>query len=159
MPEAHAVGLHHPVDGRPARIARTQTVPEIFGRSDNQRRVPVIVERAQPQQVRPVPVQLDAPRHLVLYTPHALKQVAERCGLEMCGMYYDSWAFQFWGSEQYRRDIPLEDLRSVSRDRPLGSFTQQEMDEFTRRSEEANQNQDGDQAVFFFKSTGLAKIR
>jgi SAM-dependent methyltransferase len=96
-------------------------------------------------------VSLDAPRHLVLYTPCALRQVAERCGLEMCGMYYDSGAFQFWGSEQYRRDIPLEDPRSVMHDRRLGAFTQQEMDEFIRKSEELNQNQEGDQAAFIFK--------
>jgi 2-polyprenyl-3-methyl-5-hydroxy-6-metoxy-1,4-benzoquinol methylase len=99
-------------------------------------------------------VQLDAPRHLVLFTPKALEQLARRCGLELCGTYYDSSAFQFWASEQYRRDIPLEDPRSVGHDRPLGSFTRQEMDEFIRKSEAANQNQTGDQAVFYFRKTG-----
>jgi len=97
-------------------------------------------------------VQLDAPRHLVLYTPSALQQVAKRFGLEMCGMYYDSTAFQFWCSEQYRQDIPLEDPSSVWHKKPLGVFAQEEMDEFNRKSKELNQNQDGDQAVFYFKS-------
>ena len=62
MTEADAVGPHHPVDGRPARVARAQAVPEVFRRRDDERRVAVVVERAQPQQVRTVPVQLDAPR-------------------------------------------------------------------------------------------------
>ena len=62
MAEADAVGLHYPVDHRPAFIARAQAVPEILRRSDDQRRVPVVVERAEAQQVGTVPVQLDAPR-------------------------------------------------------------------------------------------------
>ena len=96
-------------------------------------------------------VQLDAPRHLMLYTPRGLKQVAERCGLALRGVVYDSESFQFYGSEQYLRDIPLEDPRSVFRDPPLGPFSQPEMDEFARQAEELNQKQDGDQACFFFK--------
>src|SRR6266568_5170487 len=62
MAEADAVRFHHPVDSRSAHVARAQTVPEILRRSDDKRRVAVVVERAQTQQVRPVPVQLDAPR-------------------------------------------------------------------------------------------------
>lgn len=96
-------------------------------------------------------VQLDAPRHLVIYSRRGLLELAERFGLELCESYCDSDAFQFWASEQYRKGIPLEDPRSVARDRKFGSFTEQEMEDFTRRSKEANQNQVGDQAVFFFK--------
>ena len=62
MTEADALRPHHPVDHRSARVARTQTVPEILRRSDGQRRVPVVVERAEAKQIRSVPVQLDAPR-------------------------------------------------------------------------------------------------
>lgn len=102
-------------------------------------------------------VQLDAPRHLVLFTTSALKLLAQACGLEMCGMYFDSNAFQFWGSEQYRRDIPLDDPRSVFLTPPLGQFMQSEMDEFIRQSAEANQNQQGDQAVFYFKPCATIK--
>jgi SAM-dependent methyltransferase len=107
-------------------------------------------------------IQLDAPRHLVLYTPRGLEQLAGRCGLKLCGVIHDSDAFQFYGSEQYRRDIPLEDPRSVFHDPPLGPFTRREMDEFARRAVALNQDLDGDQACFFFKhaaGAGLTKTR
>jgi len=61
VPEADAVGPHHPVDHRPARVTRPQTVPEILPRSDNQRRIAVVVERAEAKQVGTVPMQLDPP--------------------------------------------------------------------------------------------------
>jgi len=62
MAEAHAVGLHYPVDHRPALVAGSKAVPEILRRSDDQRRAAVVVEGAEAQQVGTVPVQLDAPR-------------------------------------------------------------------------------------------------
>jgi hypothetical protein len=37
MAEADAVRPHHPVDGRAARVARAQAVPEVLRRSDDQR--------------------------------------------------------------------------------------------------------------------------
>jgi DNA-binding XRE family transcriptional regulator len=59
MAEAHALGLHHPVDDRrTARVASAQAVPEILSRSDDQRRRPVVVERALAQQVGPCRVSL-----------------------------------------------------------------------------------------------------
>jgi SAM-dependent methyltransferase len=96
-------------------------------------------------------VSLDAPRHLVICSQGGLRQLAERQGLELCGTYCDSSSFQFWASEQYHRDIPLEDPRGVGRERECGPFTRQELDEFARQSEEADRNQAGDQAVFYFK--------
>ena len=52
-------------------------------------------------------VQLDAPRHFFLHTRDSLRFVADRAGLRIDEIQYDSNAFQFWGSEQYRMDIPL----------------------------------------------------
>jgi len=96
-------------------------------------------------------VSWDAPRHLILYTPRGLTQLAERCGLSLAGVIYDSEDFQFYGSEQYRRGIPLVDPRSVFNNPPSGVFSRAEMDEFARRARELNASQDGDQACFFFK--------
>jgi hypothetical protein len=62
MTEADAFSPHDPVDRRPARVARTQAVPEVLPRSDDQRRCPVVVEGALTQQVGSVPRELDAPR-------------------------------------------------------------------------------------------------
>src|SRR5690606_716207 len=52
-------------------------------------------------------VQMDPPRHLFLYTEKAMRRLAEDTGFDVSDVTYDSTGFQFWGSEQYRRDIPL----------------------------------------------------
>jgi len=44
MAEADAVGLHYPVDGRPACVACPEAVPEVLRRSDDKRRIAVVVE-------------------------------------------------------------------------------------------------------------------
>jgi hypothetical protein len=62
MAEADSLGLHHPVDSRPAHAASAQTVPQILRRSDDQRWRPVVMEGALAQEVRALPCQLDTPR-------------------------------------------------------------------------------------------------
>src|SRR6476661_4755519 len=57
-------------------------------------------------------VQLDAPRHLFLYTERAFRDLVEGSGLTVERVTYDSEIFQFFGSEQYEHDIPLNDPRS-----------------------------------------------
>jgi uncharacterized protein with HEPN domain len=44
MPEAHAVCLHHPVDQRSPRPARSQAMPQVPRRRDHKRRLVVFVE-------------------------------------------------------------------------------------------------------------------
>ncbi|HEX7288183.1 MAG TPA: class I SAM-dependent methyltransferase, partial [Candidatus Angelobacter sp.] len=52
-------------------------------------------------------VQLDCPRHLSIHTSESMEQAARLAGLTVAKTVYDSSAFQFWGSELYRKDIPL----------------------------------------------------
>ncbi len=52
-------------------------------------------------------VQLDAPRHIFLHTARSLGRLARDAGLHVVSRTHDSTAFQFWGSEQYRRGIPF----------------------------------------------------
>ena len=52
-------------------------------------------------------VQLDALRHLYLHTRRSLETVAAAAGLRLARVLHDSEPLQFWGSELYRRDIPL----------------------------------------------------
>jgi len=58
--EADPFGLHHPVDRRAARLAGAEAVPEVLGRGEDKGGFAVRMKRAQAQQVRPVPLQLDA---------------------------------------------------------------------------------------------------
>jgi SAM-dependent methyltransferase len=59
-------------------------------------------------------VQLDPPRHIFLPTVTSMKILADKVGLKLGEVIYESNEFQFWGSEQYRNDIPLLDQRSQS---------------------------------------------
>lgn len=53
--------------------------------------------------------QLDAPRHHFLHTRRSMECLAARSGFRIDTVTYDSNGFQFWGSEQYRRDIACID--------------------------------------------------
>jgi SAM-dependent methyltransferase len=57
-------------------------------------------------------VELDAPRHLHVHTVESLQLLARRAGLALTDVRWETTAFELWGSEQYRRDIPLSDPRS-----------------------------------------------
>jgi len=97
-------------------------------------------------------VQLDAPRHLYLHTPRSLSLLAQRAGLEVADVVYDSTAFQFWGSEQYRRDIPLRDPRSYLMNPAASPFTPAEIEAFAKRAHQLNEEGRGDQAAFYLRA-------
>ena len=96
-------------------------------------------------------VDLDAPRHLCLHSLKSLQILVGQANLKVVRTIYDSTAFQFWGSEQYQRNIPLMDERSYAKN-PCGSvFSRDEMEEFEKKAKEVNVLQQGDQAVFCLK--------
>lgn len=83
-------------------------------------------------------VQLDAPRHFYLHSVGSLRLLAEKAGLRVDEVVYDSDGFQFWGSEQYAKDIPLKSDRSYS-ENPRGSpFSAAEIKAFERRARALN---------------------
>lgn len=96
-------------------------------------------------------VQLDAPRHLHLHTARSMQILASRTGLELTNVVYDSNAFQFWGSEQYRRDIPLmaPDSYAVAPERSI--FSPAEIEQFERRAAELNRSGEADSAAFYLR--------
>ena len=96
-------------------------------------------------------VQLDAPRHLCLFTEQTFKRLAVTAGFEVEHVRYDSTAFQFWGSEQYRMDIPLLDERSYLRKPELSKFSEEEIRGFEQLASELNVRRQGDQAVFYLR--------
>ena len=95
-------------------------------------------------------VQLDAPRHFYLHSVESLRRLAAGAGLRLSNTVYDSTAFQFWGSEQYRRGIPLRDPRSLAQCKVADSiFTREQMATFRQKAAELNATRRGDQAIFF----------
>lgn len=89
-------------------------------------------------------VQLDAPRHLHIPSIRGLCQLAENAGFKTHKVVFDSSAFQFWGTEIYKREKPLRGTN------PLSEFTDEELKRFGQKAEELNQMMKGDQACFYF---------
>lgn len=85
--------------------------------------------------------QLDAPRHLVIHTPRSFQLTANAAGLELARTIFDSYEFQFWASEGYRRG-----LRGRKR---MESFSRKELQEFRAQADNLNRQQLGDSAAFF----------
>lgn len=92
-------------------------------------------------------VQLDAPRHLHLHTRRGLAIAAAKAGLRITAIDDDSYELQFWGSEQYRRDLPLtSDLGwKAGHGRPI--FTPEEIAGWRAESARLNRAGRGDQAA------------
>jgi len=96
-------------------------------------------------------VQLDAPRHFFLHSVASLKLLSEKAGLSTESVTFDSWEFQFWGSEQYQQDIPLFDERSWSNGPAKSIFTADQIEAFRLQSEQLNAEGRGDQACFVLR--------
>jgi SAM-dependent methyltransferase len=94
-------------------------------------------------------VQLDAPRHLFLFTPRGLDLLAGRAGFVHRGTVYDSGPFQFWGSELYRHGTALQDSGSVDGN-PPPTVSHNELARWERQAKRLNRECDGDQGAFLF---------
>ena len=98
-------------------------------------------------------VELDAPRHLYLHSLKSIELIANEIGFELVDRCWDSTEFEFWGSEQYRRGIPLMAEGSFSQNPSKSNFTYREMANFQKRAEEANDAGRGGRGCFFFQVT------
>ena len=98
-------------------------------------------------------VELDAPRHLYIHSHNSLQFLAERSGLKLRTITFDTSSFEFFGSEQYRRDIPLTDPRSLWIDPKSTLFSDDEKNRFEEMAREANRLGTAGRAVFVFHKT------
>jgi 2-polyprenyl-3-methyl-5-hydroxy-6-metoxy-1,4-benzoquinol methylase len=92
-------------------------------------------------------VQIDAPRHLVIHTLESFRRASELAGFRVSQITFDSTAFQFYGSELYRRDVPLRS-RTPARVR----FSKATIRGFNTRASDLNRQQLGDQASFYLRA-------
>jgi len=89
-------------------------------------------------------VQIDAPRHFFLHTPKSFKLLVKISGLLIKDVIFDSTEFQFWGSEQYKKNIPLLAENSYSKNPDKSIFTKKEIEKFKKRAKELNMRKQGD---------------
>ncbi|HEV2358610.1 MAG TPA: class I SAM-dependent methyltransferase [bacterium] len=96
-------------------------------------------------------VQLDAPRHLILHSVKSLRILAAKAGFEIGKIAFDSTAFQFVGSEQYMKDIPLMDKRSYTVNPTASIFSADDIKSFEAQASILNDHADGDAATFWLR--------
>ncbi|MDO9073340.1 MAG: class I SAM-dependent methyltransferase [Rubrivivax sp.] len=146
-----AVMFHHSFEHVPdplATLRRTHALLATGGRC--LLRVPTVSSYAW-QHYGVDWVQLDAPRHLYLFSRESITHLAAATGFDVIDVAFDSDAFQFWGSEQYRRGIALRDERSHAVNPAAGLFSAAQLADWARRAEELNQAGQGDQAAFVLR--------
>jgi len=86
--------------------------------------------------------QLDAPRHLHLFSVRAMNAMAKASGFNVKSVAYDSTEFQFWGSEQISRGWPLSKKQHVAASA---------MRQYRREAVRLNRAEDGDSAAFLLE--------
>jgi len=87
---------------------------------------------------------LDAPRHFYLHSHQSIAVLAKFAGLQVVDLWCDSNPFQFWASEQYAENIPLNDPRSYSQNSKKSIFSDEQLTEFKERSKRVNKTMRGD---------------
>ncbi len=98
-------------------------------------------------------VEMDPPRHLYLHSRESMQLIAEKSGLKLYSTICDSLEFEFYGSEQYLRDIPLTANNSYWLNKENKIFTHDEIEGFKKMARKVNEQGDGGRACFFFRAT------
>jgi SAM-dependent methyltransferase len=149
--EWDVVMLHHSLEHMPAPLSTLERVRSLLAPNGVcVVRVPVVSEAWDRYGVNWV--QLDAPRHLMIPSRGGMRRLATRAGLRVDEAIDDSTAFQFWGSEQYARGIPLTSPRSRAISRRASPFSRGDLRRFAGEAERLNAEGRGDQGVFYLRT-------
>ena len=96
-------------------------------------------------------VQIDAPRHFFIPSIRSMELLAEKANLQLIDVQYDSTAFQFWGSEQYRRNVSLFSDSSYLVNPRKSMFGYVDVFLFKKRAKRLNLLKRGDQLALYLK--------
>jgi SAM-dependent methyltransferase len=95
-------------------------------------------------------LQIDAPRHIVIPSRQGMAIAADTVGLRVEKTFDDSNSYQFIGSEAYRRDISMTELKSHRS--PARLFGAKRIWDWEKRAERLNRQSRGDQTGFFLRA-------
>lgn len=91
--------------------------------------------------------QLDAPRHIFIFSQLALETIAKKTNLRVSDSYYDSTQEQFIWSQRYKRNISVNEFGKNM----LISLLPKIFSKNLKNTKILNKERQGDQAVFYLK--------
>lgn len=94
-------------------------------------------------------VQIDAPRHFFLHSVKSMQILAEQSGLTLSQPIYDSTSLQFYGSEEYLLNIPLNSCGSYHVNHSSAIFSRRQIRQYDKKALVLNDEKQGDQAIFY----------
>lgn len=96
-------------------------------------------------------VALDPPRHLHLHTQKSMEILANKSRFNLYLTTYDSSEYQFWASEQFKKNIPIRSETSFYENRKNSIFSDDDIKEYKQLAAELNAKGEGDAACFYLK--------
>ena len=97
-------------------------------------------------------VEMDPPRHLYLHSRESIHLLSEKAKLNLYSITCDSLELEFYGSEQYKRDIPLTDKDSYWLHQDNRIFSHKEVEHFKEMARHVNEKNECGRACFYFSS-------
>lgn len=94
-------------------------------------------------------VGLDAPRHIIIHTIQSMQILAEKAGLQLQKIVFDSGPYHLWASEQYKNDIALMEPGSYMLNKEGSQFSKEQIKAFADIAAQTNKDGQGDQAAFY----------
>ena len=138
------ITFHHSLEHMPGQAKVMEKAAELIGQEGRILiRIPTVTSTAW-EKYKTNWVNLDAPRHFYLHSHFSIKLLAKKAGLKVLDLWSDSVPMQFWGSEQYIRDIPLTDARSYSQDKNTSVFSSAQILDYERMAIALNKEEKGD---------------
>jgi hypothetical protein len=101
-------------------------------------------------------VELDAPRHTVVFSLPGLDRLAARAGLEIWRTSWESGHWEFIASEQYRRDVAMYEPTSWFEDEAGGGFDEADLARFRALARQLNETGDAGRAAVWLRRTGAS---
>lgn len=96
-------------------------------------------------------VQLDAPRHLTVFSREGVRRLAAEHGMTVVDVVDDSTSFQFWGSEQAKAGIAFNAPTSQFVNPKASMFSTQQIQTWDREARRLNAIARGDQAAWILR--------
>jgi len=138
------ITFHHSLEHMDDQLKILKKAAELIGTEGRILiRIPTVTSEAW-LKYRENWVGLDAPRHLYLHSHKSIRFLAAEARLKILDFWNDSEAMQFWGSEQYLNDIPLDDPRSYAKNNKTSIFTNYQIKKFKSQAVELNKKGSGD---------------